>query len=264
MYNLMSIVLRARWLWQQEKDPSKPWLGLPIPSDDMVQALFHVSTCYTIHNGHNISFWSSHWLQGWPLRERFPNLYRGSKQRNICLRDAITNRAWISRIKQNPSLLVLTEYVQLWVLLQNYGQLPFDELEDVITWRWTASGEYSVASAYTALLAGRVPSTVMPKVWKTKAIPKCRLDAWLLLQNKCLTTDNLAKRGWPHNPICCLCLTSPKTASHISATCPYSVRVWEGIAHRLQFPARLAPSANTSNLCSWWVAPTNQIGRAHV
>lgn len=135
--------------------------------------------------------------------------------------------------------------------------MVFDELQDSISWRWTASGQYSAKSAYDALLIGRIPSTVMPKVWKTKAIPKCRMHAWLLLQNKCLTADNLAKRGWPHNPTCRLCMVHPETALHISASCSYSVRVWEEIVNQLQVPAYLAPTVNTANLQSWWLAPTH-------
>ena len=124
--------------------------------------------------------------------------------------------------------MALTKYLHLWELLDTAGQIIFDDLEDTVRWRWTTNGTYSASSAYRAMLLGRIPFAVMPQVWKTKAIPKCRLHVWMLLQNKCLNADNLAKSGWPHNPECRLCMTTLETATHLSATYTYSISVWTG------------------------------------
>jgi hypothetical protein len=84
---------------------------------------------------------------------------------------------------------VLVEYLQLWALLGNseLAQFQFDDQQDSVIWRWTENGVYSAASAYQMQLAGRIPSTIFPQVWKVKATPKCRLHAWLVFHNKCLS-----------------------------------------------------------------------------
>jgi hypothetical protein len=51
-------------------------------------------------------------------------------------------------------------------------------------------------SHYSMQLQGRIHSAVLLQVWKAKATPKRRLQTWLLMQDKCLTVDNLGKRGW--------------------------------------------------------------------
>ena len=173
-------------------------------SDNAVVAIFQVSTKITIHDGISTSFWKSHWLQGIPLCVRFPALFKHSRLRNVNVRIALTNRHWISLIKPNPSLTVLSDYIQLWELLEAQPQFQFDDLPDSYSWRWTSDGQYTAASAYLAQFIGRIASSVFQQLWKTKATPQCRMHAWILLHNRCLTAENLAKRGWPHNPICSL------------------------------------------------------------
>jgi hypothetical protein len=62
--------------------------------------------------------------------------------------------------------------------------------------------------------------------WKAQAEPKCRIFAWILLHHKNLTANNLAKRGWPHDPICQLCNSVPETPTHLCLNCPFSRNVW--------------------------------------
>jgi hypothetical protein len=67
-----------------------------------------------------------------------------------------------------------------------------DGTKDDITWKFTASEEYSAASTYNAQFEGMVNSYMMEAVWKTWAPPK-----WLILQNQVWMADRLQKRGWP-------------------------------------------------------------------
>lgn len=99
------------------------------------------------------------------------------------------------------------------------------------------------------MLIGRIPSPVISQVWKTKATPKCRIRAWLLLHSKCLTADNLAKRGWPHNPICKLCHIHPETTAHLPVACSYSRQEALG---KLSLPARFVPTSSCIQLKAWW------------
>jgi hypothetical protein len=42
-------------------------------------------------------------------------------------------------------------------------------------------------------------------IWKSKAPTKCNFFMWLAVHRRCLTADNLERRGWSHNTICPLC-----------------------------------------------------------
>jgi hypothetical protein len=52
----------------------------------------------------------------------------------------------------------------------------------------------------------RFKKLAITPIWKAMAEPKCKSFAWILLQRKILTANNLAKRGWPHDPLCKLCM----------------------------------------------------------
>jgi hypothetical protein len=138
-------------------------------------------------------------------------------------------------------------------MLERDGPSQFNDEADAISWRWTENGVYSASSAYHMQLVGHIQSNVFPQIWKAKANPKCRLNSWILLRNKCLTTDNLEKRGWPHNPTCRLCFIHPETGPHISAACSFSIGVWLRMLARLHLPITLAPTADTTRLDDWWL-----------
>ena len=196
-----SIALRMRWLWQDDTDCSKQCHGLPTPIDNIARAAFRASTSIQIHSGKETKFWKSNWLNPTPLYLLYPNVYKHSRMKNCSVRQAIPNRSWISCIKPRPTRLVLQEYLQLWQMLDQHGQIHFDEEPDVVRWKWTSSGQYTAASAYHFLFSANVRSSVLADLWAIKAILKCKIHAWIILQNKALTDDNLDKRGLPHPPL---------------------------------------------------------------
>jgi hypothetical protein len=80
---------------------------------------------------------------------------------------------------------------------------------DTISWIWTSSGCYSTKSARQAQFIGAFHRFSTPKVWKAE--PKCTMFSWLVLHGKILTTNRLAIRGWPHDPIWRLPATYART-----------------------------------------------------
>jgi hypothetical protein len=50
-------------------------------------------------------------------------------------------------------------------------------------------------SAYQVQFVGRRKKSHLNPIWKAHAEPKCRTLAWIFLQHKILTANNLAKRG---------------------------------------------------------------------
>ena len=84
---------------------------------------------------------------------------------------------------------------------------------------------------------GSTPCSFEKMVWKVWAPPKCRFFAWLAVQNRLWTSDRLAIRGWPHNPLCQLCKNQVETARHILFECRYSKRIWNAAASWLSRPS---------------------------
>jgi hypothetical protein len=86
-------------------------------------------------------------------------------------------------------------------------------------------GQYTAKSAYRKQFMGHRKKLDLKPIWKAQVEPKCRIFAWILLHHKILTANNLAKRGWPHDPICQLCNSAPETPTHLCLNCPFSRNV---------------------------------------
>jgi hypothetical protein len=70
-------------------------------------------------------------------------------------------------------------------------------------------------------------------VWKLWASLKCKIFAWLVLQNRVWTADRLARREWQNCGLCKLCNQHQKSATHILFKCRYSIRVWSNLQNWL-------------------------------
>jgi hypothetical protein len=117
----------------------------------------------------------------------------------------------------------VVEFVELWSLIIEVQLV--EGSNDGITWKLTNSGEYTAASAYNAQFEGMINSYMMKTVWKTWAPSKCKLFAWLVLQNRVWTADRLQRRGWPNCGNCQLCKQEPETVAHMLFKCRYTLRI---------------------------------------
>lgn len=142
--------------------------------------------------------------------------------------------AWIAKISMSASFSIMhfREFLELWTSLRNF-QLQ-EGIEDDITWKHSASGLYSAASAYKAQFLGLTRSPMLSTVWKAWAPPKIKFYAWLAMQNRVWTADRLAKRGWPNCGPCPLCQQVPESIDHILFKCRFTIRIWGMVKDWLQ------------------------------
>lgn len=170
--------------------------------------------------------------------------------------DALEDNRWISNLKANPSDAILQQFVWLYQKLQHIELNPHSD--DSVTWKMSASGTYSASSAYHIQFTGSIHSPLENLVWKPQIPMKCKFFNWVALHGKCLTAENLAKRGWPHNPICSLCWTSNETADHLLLHCSFSAEFWRRILinFNLPLPSVLVPDCS---LLSWRLASLDAI-----
>lgn len=121
--------------------------------------------------------------------------------------------------KQKPELELAVEepyqraqFVGIWEAI---NEVSLDHTrEDEIRWMWTPDGEYSAKSPYLARFQGSMPKLTLLPIQRAKKEPKCRFLAWTLLHKKILTTNNLLRRGWLHDPICKLCKQELEIIDH--------------------------------------------------
>jgi hypothetical protein len=60
--------------------------------------------------------------------------------------------------------------------------------------------------------------------------------AWLVLHNKILTADNMAKKSWGCNPICFLCFCLPESADRLVTNYNFTKALWQALAPELNLP----------------------------
>jgi hypothetical protein len=91
--------LRLRWPWFEWRDPSKLWVGMCTPCDEVDMELFYASTTISIGNGEIAPFWDSSWLNGKKPKDIAPLIYEASTRKKWKVKHALTNNAWIAKIK---------------------------------------------------------------------------------------------------------------------------------------------------------------------
>lgn len=110
------------------------------------------------------------------------------------------------------------------------------EQKDVIYWKWTADGQYSVASAYECQFLGAMTSLLATDIWIAATKPRCKFFACLVLHNRVLTADNMTKRNWSCNLTCPLCYSEQETVAHLTTECNYTEALWNRIAAIYNLP----------------------------
>lgn len=236
-------------------------MELPIQEEDV--ALFNAATVVTLGNGHKACFWTSRWLHGQSLASRFPSLHKHSRRKNRTVADVLDDSHWISDIDYNLNLELISEYISLWEDLDSV--VLVDEQEDSATWTLTSDGKYSTKSAYSIQFAGKTKCLTASQTWKTKAPPKCKFFAWLMLKDRIWTAARLQRRGWPNEYFCQLCIRNLETTTHLFCECFLTREIWEQVAIWIQAPSLLPGNWSFDSTMEDWftdlVASANESRR---
>ena len=100
---------------------------------------------------------------------------------------------------------------------------------DVLAWDSDPKGTFLVALGYVVLdkqLFGSTANSWWKKVWNKFAWPKCNFFSWLVVQGKCLTWENLCKRGFQGPSMCVLCAGDEENISHLFFRCSFAKTIW--------------------------------------
>jgi hypothetical protein len=192
-------------------------------------------------------FWESAWLDGQAPRDIAPSLYKLAWRKSNSVAEDLSNDNWTRGLWRMNTAEAMAELIMLWERIQ---EVQVSDQQDTIRWRWTASGVYSVKSAYLAQFKGSYCTFNYMAIWQAKVEGKHRFFAWLLLQCKLLTADRLLSRNWPCDPICILCDQAFEMAEHLCLHCVYARQVWHLVSTATAGRIRSLSSGVSVEL--WW------------
>ena len=224
---------------------------MPHPDEADAAALCKAATFVRLGNGGRARFWSDNWL---PSKRSILDTYHILAtfvcDSGISVVDALRNRRWVRDVQGGVSTAAISQYLHLWDFLHTVQLQPGEE--DRLIWRHSKDGNFSTSSAYKLFFAANIKFPCAGPIWKSKAPARCKFFMWLAVHQRCLTADNLQKRGWPHSDVCQLCLSAPESCTHLFVHCPFSSRTWQLIRAwtNADFPVPGQAFASTED---WWL-----------
>ncbi|KAM0913734.1 hypothetical protein ACQ4PT_011963 [Festuca glaucescens] len=217
--------LRARWMWLQRTDRSKPWSGFRFPVLPDATAIFNASVVITVGSRADVLFWQDPWLDGLSVAALAPAVLAIIKPAMVkCRRvsDSLPNNAWVCDIAGELSVDAVVQFFRLWDVV---GRVSLSAMPDRFHWKWTGDGSFSSRSAYHAFFDGTTALPGAAQVWKSFAPYKFKFHAWLALRGRCWTTDRRLRRGLPTHVVCPMCSAADETLDHISLQCTFAQSV---------------------------------------
>ena len=178
-----------------------------------------------MNNGKLTLFWEDPWLYNKPLCVVAPILYDLCHDKLASVYHVLTVDGRLNFRRWLPPILF-----ENWInILGDVYKFSFDNIDDVVTWKWSKYGFFSTKSMYNHLTSDE-SGPKFSHIWKAKIPYKIKIFCWLAEKNAILTKENLVKRNWVGNPTCCFCEDLESTA-HLFFLCPVARVIW-GIVGR--------------------------------
>lgn len=215
--------LRLKWKVNRLEQSNRPWALVDFQLGDEVEKMFHSMAEFRVGNGESTRFWTANWLDGGSIVWRWPVLLTYIGRSRLTVAQVLTNHRWVRDLQGSLSNEALAQYFQLWNELQ---MLQLNQEKDTIRWKPTADGKFTSSSAYDLFFMAKEVCPVGELIWHAKAPARVRFFMWLAVKGRCLTADNLQKRGWPHADICTLCTREQEDCLHLFVKCDYTAAVW--------------------------------------
>lgn len=223
--------------------------------------MFQISVTTNVGDRASTLFWSDRWLQGKSIPELAPDLMPFVKRQGwqrCSVRDALHQHAWIINVIGGLSVQATWQLLQLCDALDQVV-IQLDHADEHV-WLPNASGIFSTKSAYERFMVGGVNFEPHKQLWHLWAPLKAKFFLWLVLWNRCWTSDHLQKRGLPHPDSCPLCDQADEDINHLVLSCVFSREVWFLILSCIGL-GHLAPSGEHERFQHWWRQASRGLGK---
>nr|KYP51642.1 Transposon TX1 uncharacterized [Cajanus cajan] len=238
---LFNTAMLAKWRWTLFHLPSSVWsqvllskYGLLIVcGGDEEGNWFDKMIEWRVGEGSRVRLWLDKWAGTTSLAVAYPRLFINSTHQHSSIVDWKRNRfAWEASLEEQ--------------LYQTIRGINFHiAVQD--SWRWLgdSSGEFSIRSAYKALIAEYASAEndeVSNSIWLTPVPPKVQMCVWRMVNNGLPSVDNLARRYitlGEQQSLCQFCNGVAETSNHIFCTCPEVDKIWKQCLSWIKCPAPL-------------------------
>lgn len=202
--------------------------------------LIHEKIRFTVNNGRDTRFWMDSWIQDKPLQDTLgnQNLHVTSNAKVNDLWDI--NRGWkweeLPNIPEN-----IRQRLEVKIVADG-------EVGDEISWASTASGIFSINSAYN-LIKGQetnMQEQTWSKIWKLKIPSKMKTFLWIARHDRVMGNAERKRRGLTVEGDCNICPGKEESTEHILRDCKRAKEVWKAVAGRDR-----AHRWNHHNLTTW-------------
>jgi zinc-binding in reverse transcriptase len=191
-----------------------------------MNAFMTVSTKFIINAGTTVRFWQDNW-HGTILSQQFEVLYTYAINTEHTVKEAQNLGWWEISFRYPLSQEAQFQKAQL------FNQIPDvtlnEEQYDVPNWKWIITGQYTVRSYYDVIKKGPHIISPLQGIWRLRLPKRMTIFAWLMLQNKLHTTDNLTRRGWNVVSICYLCRQQAESVDHMFGCYGFTQQVRQSI-----------------------------------
>ncbi|KAG8499648.1 hypothetical protein CXB51_006070 [Gossypium anomalum] len=218
-------VLRSKYGWKDQlldsisrNQCSHLWRSL-----SKIWSLFRENLILSIGDGASVRCWKDNWILGMgPLFLKIPS------STNLDLDYSIREM-----VKLDGSWNL--DLFRIWVpeeVISRITSIPPshpDAGPDRVGWARSASGSFSVRSAYWALKEDTWNSQEEHwKIsWKYQGPQRVRVFLWLAFQQRLLTNSERTRRGISHSSSCTVCGNDLEDLVHVLRDCPNANDVWK-------------------------------------
>ncbi|XP_010279234.1 PREDICTED: uncharacterized protein LOC104613207 [Nelumbo nucifera] len=206
-----------------------------------------------IGNGNRTKFWKDPWCSDEPLVESFPLLFQCASDHEALVGECYSisgdSVLWTPSFQMNLFDWEVEKVLNLLTCLQNQ-ELDYS-LKDKWHWKWNSDGVFSVKSLVANLSRRGVPDFPDRQVWNPNSPTKANFLVWTMALNKCLSKENLVRRGIQVSDLSCsLCGSSAESTDHLCIHCPYSTQLWNHFLNSLKV-CWVMPRSVKELLCCW-------------
>jgi len=162
-----------------------------------------------------IRLWEDNWLGSTSLAIQFWPIYRILNEQGKTIAELWDGTNLKCTFRRNFSEALYQSWLEIVELVFT---IELTEEEDEMVWQYTSKGTYSSQSLYKVINFRGIKQVHVSAIWSLKIPPRVHMFLWLLINNRALTRDNLAKRRKVEDESCLFCCEK-ETCQHLFFDC---------------------------------------------
>ena len=211
------VLLRRTSIWIARTPSRCSWSWWKILQlRDRVRPFIRHQVC----NGVGTFLWHDFWNPLGPILPLFGEriLYDSAIHKNSRVVEVIDGTRWNWSVTVSADLIALKSSYASYLLNTNR--------EDVISWTQSASGVFTVSSAWNSIRPRKPQVHWHAAVWFSQSIKRHSFITWLVIQDRLSTQDKLLRWGLINSMTCVYCQANVENRNHLFFECQVTSRIW--------------------------------------